>query len=61
MIAKVIAWGRDRAEARARLSRALRQTSTVIQGGTTNKAFLLDLLDRREIVRRDEIRPRSMR
>ena len=51
MIAKVIAWGRDRAEARARLSRALRQTSTVIQGGTTNKAFLLDLLDRPEFVR----------
>ena len=44
MIAKVIAWGRDRAEARARLSRALRQTTTVIRGGTTNKAFLLDLL-----------------
>ena len=51
MIAKVIAWGRDRAEARARLSRALRQTATVIQGGTTNKAFLLDLLDRPEFVR----------
>ena len=51
MIAKVIAWGRDRAEARARLSRALRQTSTVILGGTTNKAFLLDLLDRPDFVR----------
>ena len=51
MIAKVIAWGRDRSEARARLSRALRQTTTVISGGTTNKAFLLDLLDRPEFVR----------
>ncbi len=51
MIAKVIAWGRDRSEARARLSRALRQTATVIRGGTTNKAFLLDLLDRPEFVR----------
>ncbi len=51
MIAKVIAWGRDRSEARARLSRALRQTATVIQGGTTNKAFLLDLLDRPEFIR----------
>ena len=51
MIAKVIAWGRDRAEARARLSRALRQTATVIRGGSTNKAFLLDLLDRPEFVR----------
>ncbi len=50
MIAKVIAWGRDREEARARLGRALRQTSAVIDGGTTNKAFLLDLLTRPEIV-----------
>jgi acetyl/propionyl-CoA carboxylase alpha subunit/acetyl-CoA carboxylase carboxyltransferase component len=49
-IAKVIAWGRDRSEARARLCRALRQTATVIHGGTTNKAFLLDLLDRREFL-----------
>ena len=52
MIAKVIAWGRDRAEARARLSRALRQTAAVIDGGTTNKSFLLDLLDRPEIALR---------
>src|SRR5712671_5667579 len=51
MIAKVIAWGQDRAEARARLSRAIRQTQTVIQGGTTSKAFLLDLLDRPEFIR----------
>jgi acetyl/propionyl-CoA carboxylase alpha subunit/acetyl-CoA carboxylase carboxyltransferase component len=50
MIAKVIAWGRDRSESRARLSRALKQTVTVIRGGTTNKAFLLDLLDRPEFV-----------
>ncbi len=51
MIAKIIAWGRSRAEARARLSRALKQTATVIRGGTTNKAFLLDLLDRPDFVR----------
>ncbi|MFY9934796.1 MAG: biotin carboxylase N-terminal domain-containing protein, partial [Streptosporangiaceae bacterium] len=51
MIAKIIAWGRSRAEARARLSRALKQTATVIRGGTTNKAFLLDLLNRPEFVR----------
>ena len=50
MIAKVIAWGRDRAEARARLARALRQTAAVIDGGTTNKSFLLDLLDRPEVL-----------
>ncbi len=49
MIAKVIAWGRNRGEARARLSRALRQTAAVIEGGSTNKAFLLDLLDRPEV------------
>ncbi|MDN5857885.1 MAG: biotin/lipoyl-binding protein [Pseudonocardia sp.] len=49
MIAKVIAWGRDRGEARARLSRALRQTAAVIAGGTTNKSFLLDILDRPEV------------
>ncbi|WP_028933361.1 carboxyl transferase domain-containing protein [Pseudonocardia spinosispora] len=49
MIAKVIAWGRDRNEARGRLRRALRQTAAVIDGGTTNKAFLLDLLDRPEV------------
>jgi acetyl/propionyl-CoA carboxylase alpha subunit/acetyl-CoA carboxylase carboxyltransferase component len=51
MIAKVIAWGRDRREARARLSRALGQTSVVIRGGTTSKGFLLDLLSRPEFVR----------
>ena len=62
MIAKVIAWGRDRDEARARLSRALRQTAAVIDGGTTNKAFLLDLLDRPELrERRVRHRPGSTR
>ncbi len=50
-IAKVIAWGRNRREARARLVRALRQTAVVIHGGTTNKTFLLDLLDRPEFAR----------
>ncbi|GAA3222923.1 biotin carboxylase N-terminal domain-containing protein [Pseudonocardia petroleophila] len=50
MIAKVIAWGRDRDEARSRLGRALHQTAAVIDGGTTNKAFLIDLLTRPEIV-----------
>ncbi|MDF3049065.1 MAG: Biotin carboxylase Propionyl-CoA carboxylase [Pseudonocardia sp.] len=53
MIAKVIAWGRDRGEALARLARALRQTSVVIDGGMTNRAFLLDLLDRPEIRKGD--------
>ena len=40
MIAKVLAWGRNAEEARARLARALGQTQ-VILGGRTNKAFLL--------------------
>ena len=50
MVAKVIGWGRDRPEARARLRRALADTRVVVRGGTTNKAFLLDLLDRPELV-----------
>ncbi|MGH9137649.1 MAG: carboxyl transferase domain-containing protein, partial [Acidimicrobiales bacterium] len=45
MIAKVIASGRDRGEALARLARALQQMVVVVRGGTTNKSFLLDLLD----------------
>jgi acetyl/propionyl-CoA carboxylase alpha subunit/acetyl-CoA carboxylase carboxyltransferase component len=49
MLAKVIAWGRDRQEALARLRRALGQSQVVIGDGTTNKAFLLDLLSRPEI------------
>ena len=43
MIAKVIASGSDRAEALSRLKRALAQSLVVIDGGTTNKAFLLFL------------------
>jgi acetyl/propionyl-CoA carboxylase alpha subunit/acetyl-CoA carboxylase carboxyltransferase component len=50
MVAKVIAWGRDRNEALARLRTALRETTVVIDGGTTNKSFLLDLLSRDEVV-----------
>ncbi len=50
MVAKVIAWGRDRPEALARLRCALRDTTVLIQGGTTTKSFLLDLLERPEVV-----------
>src|SRR3954464_2176104 len=50
MVAKIIAWGRDRSEALARLRVALRDTTVVIRGGTTTKSFLLDLLDRPEVV-----------
>ncbi|WP_448639256.1 ATP-binding protein [Geodermatophilus sp. URMC 63] len=50
MIAKVIAWGRDRPEALARLRCALQETTVVLRGGTTTKSFLLHLLDRPEVV-----------
>ncbi len=44
MIAKVIAHGADRGTALSRLRRALAQTTVLVEGGTTNRAFLLDLL-----------------
>ncbi|TAM81357.1 MAG: fused acetyl/propionyl-CoA carboxylase subunit alpha/methylmalonyl-CoA decarboxylase subunit alpha [Jatrophihabitans sp.] len=50
MIAKVIAHGATRAEALARLRRALAETAVVIDGGATNKSFLLDLLDQPEVI-----------
>src|SRR6478735_6870703 len=49
-VATIIGWGRDRAEARARLRRALAEMTVVVRAGTTNKGFLLDLLDRPEMV-----------
>jgi acetyl/propionyl-CoA carboxylase alpha subunit/acetyl-CoA carboxylase carboxyltransferase component len=45
MIAKIIGYGRNRSEARARVIRALRETTVVIRGGMTNKAFLAGLLE----------------
>ena len=50
MIAKVIAWGSDRAEALARLRGALEEMRVVVRGGATNRAFLVDLLGRPEVV-----------
>ena len=50
MIAKIIASGRDRAEALARLRRALGETTVIIEGGTTNKSFVLDLLGQPEVI-----------
>ena len=50
MVAKIIAWGQDRAEALSRLRCAVRETTVVLRGGTTNKSFLLDLLARPEVV-----------
>ncbi len=50
MIAKIIAFGRDRDEALARLRRAMRETTVVIEGGACNKSFVLDLLAQPEVV-----------
>ena len=44
MIAKVIAWGSDRAEALGRLRCALEEMRVVVRGGATNRAFLIGLL-----------------
>jgi acetyl/propionyl-CoA carboxylase alpha subunit/acetyl-CoA carboxylase carboxyltransferase component len=49
MIAKIIAYGRNRKEALSRLQRALRESVVVIKGGISNKAFLLELLNRPEV------------
>ncbi|NUT33506.1 MAG: ATP-grasp domain-containing protein [Hamadaea sp.] len=50
MIAKIIAYGRTREEALARLRRAVAETTVIIEGGATNKSFLLDLLDQPEVI-----------
>ncbi|GAA3718774.1 biotin carboxylase N-terminal domain-containing protein [Nonomuraea antimicrobica] len=50
MIAKIVAYGRDRDEALGRLRRAMAQTTVVIEGGATNKSFVLDLLDQPEAI-----------
>jgi acetyl/propionyl-CoA carboxylase alpha subunit/acetyl-CoA carboxylase carboxyltransferase component len=49
-IAEVVAWGRDREEARVRLHLALSNLLVMLDGGTTNKGFLLDLLERPELL-----------
>ncbi|WP_280214986.1 carboxyl transferase domain-containing protein [Nocardia cyriacigeorgica] len=50
MIAKIIAYGRDREQALGRLRRAVSQTRVIIEGGATNKSFVLDLLDQPEVI-----------
>ncbi|MFC9998799.1 carboxyl transferase domain-containing protein [Nocardia sp. NPDC127526] len=50
MIAKIIAYGRDRDQALGRLRRAMAQTRVVIEGGATNKSFVLDLLNQPEVI-----------
>ena len=49
MIAKIIAWGPTRADALARLRRAMTETTVVIEGGACNKTFVLDLLRQPEV------------
>ncbi len=49
MIAKIIAYGRTRDEALGRLRRAMGDTTVVIEGGATNKSFILELLDQPEV------------
>ncbi|NNC91955.1 MAG: carbamoyl-phosphate synthase subunit L, partial [Acidimicrobiia bacterium] len=50
MIAKIIAHGATRAEARARLDRALQETALVIRGGASNRVFLRQLLAAPEVI-----------
>ena len=50
MIAKIIAYGRDRNEALGRLRRAMAETTVIIDGGVTNKSFVLELLDQPEVI-----------
>ncbi|HEX9041980.1 MAG TPA: biotin carboxylase N-terminal domain-containing protein [Trebonia sp.] len=50
MIAKIIAYGHDRAEALSRLRRALAHCLVVVDGGSTNKAFLLSLAAHPDVV-----------
>ncbi|NEA30501.1 carboxyl transferase domain-containing protein [Streptomyces sp. SID13031] len=50
MIAKIIAYGRTRDEALGRLRRAMGDTTVVLEGGATNKSFVLELLDQPEVI-----------
>lgn len=48
-IAWITAHGRTRTEALARLQRGLARTEAAVRGGTTDKAFLTEILDRPEL------------
>jgi acetyl-CoA carboxylase carboxyltransferase component/biotin carboxyl carrier protein len=45
LLARLTSWGRDRRDALARLRRTLDLTTAVVQGGATDRAFLLSVLD----------------
>ncbi len=49
MIAKIIGYGKTRSEALARLRRTLHDSVILINGGASNRAFLLEMLNRREL------------
>ena len=49
MFAKISAVGHTREEALGRLKRALAESAIAVKGGTTNRTFLLQLLDRDEV------------
>jgi acetyl/propionyl-CoA carboxylase alpha subunit/acetyl-CoA carboxylase carboxyltransferase component len=51
LIAKVITYADDRAEAIARLSCALRDLELVVEGGATNKGYLLSILESEDFAR----------
>jgi acetyl-CoA carboxylase carboxyltransferase component/biotin carboxyl carrier protein len=57
-IARVTAHGRTRAEALDRLQRGLARTEVAVRGGTTDKAFLTEVLDRAELTSRQPADPR---
>ncbi len=51
MLAKIVAFGRNRDEALSRLQRALRDSVIVVRGGASNRTFLLEMLSRPEVKR----------
>jgi acetyl/propionyl-CoA carboxylase alpha subunit/acetyl-CoA carboxylase carboxyltransferase component len=53
MFAKLVAWGRTREEALDGLAAALDDSTVVVAGGMSNRAFLLNLLRRDEVRRAD--------
>ncbi|HEY2289261.1 MAG TPA: carbamoyl-phosphate synthase subunit L, partial [Thermoanaerobaculia bacterium] len=56
-IVRVTAHGRTRAEALGRLQRGLARTEVAVRGGTTDKAFLTEVLDRAELTSREPADP----
>ncbi len=49
MFAKLISHGQTRSEALAGMTQALEESAIIVAGGATNRAFLLQLLEREEV------------